>query len=302
MNPDLELPPVTRRRRSLITVMSASALVIAGGAATLLATSTTATAASSADLSLVQTISGSSTSGETVDTIRVHNAGSATANHINISVFTKSTSNFILTASHSGTCETGPPPPGYLGMTNCQLGSLAKGGTVSEVLTFTGQVGVAFSNFAGVGDASPSDPNLKNNSSTVNSWFGPRADLALSGTAKTGTKHGTAKAVTTILNRGPNNASALQAIVEIKSAGFQGVTVSGTPLSSCQIIPPSSGNDSAVSCVTDSLATHKKWILTFHYSGANGATLRMKTTTSANNPADPATANNTMTRTTHLKS
>jgi hypothetical protein len=302
MNSDLELQPVIHRRgRSLIAVISSSALVIAGGAAILLATSAPAAAASSADVSLVQTISGGSTSGATVDTIRVHNAGSATANNTNISVLTKSTSNFILTSSHSGVCETAQPPSGYLGFVNCQLGSLAKGKTATEVLNFTGQVGVAFSNFATVGDSSPTDPSLKNNSSTVTSYFGPRADLALSGTAKPGTKSGTATAVTTILNRGPNNAAALQAIVEIKSTGYKSVKVTATPLSSCQIIPAASGDNAAVSCVTDSLAAHKRWVLTFSYSGTTRTTLAMKTTTSATSPADPVKRNNTMNRTTTFK-
>ena len=124
----------------------------------------------------------------------------------------------------------------------------------------------------------------------------------MGGTAKTGTHSGKASAVTTVVNRGPNTAHALQLIVEIKSTGFQGSSVSATPLSSCQTIPPSSGNDGAISCVLDTLNTGGKWVLTFKYSGAAGAHITMKSTVSANTPADPASTNNHMTRETHFKS
>jgi hypothetical protein len=108
--------------------------------------------------------------------------------------------------------------------------------------------------------------------------------------------------VTTVVNRGPNTAKALQLIVEIKSTGWKGVTATATPLSSCQTIPPASGYDGAVSCVTDSLGTAAKWVLKFSYTGKKEAALTMKSTVSANTPADPVSTNNHLTKTTHMKS
>jgi hypothetical protein len=293
----------TPLRRFLAAATSVAALVLGSTAALLVVTGGSAAASPAAvDLSVTQRISGSSTTGQTVDTLTIHNAGPSTANHVNLTMLLKSTSNFILTSTNHGTCETEPPPSGYLGLTTCQVGSMARGATVVETVKFTGQVGVAFSNFATVGEASPGDRKLSNNSNTKSSWFGPRADLAVGGTSKPGKNSGRATAVTTVVNHGPNAAKALQLIVEIKSAGLQGDTVSATPLSSCQTIPPSSGNDGAVSCVTDSLGTGKKWVLTFKYSGAAGARLTMTTNVSANTPADPVSTNNHMTRKTRFKS
>ena len=293
----------TPGRRSLAAATSVAALVLGSTAAVLALTGGTASASpSTVDLSLTQRISGSSTSGQTVDTVTIHNAGPSTANHVNVTMLQKSTTNFILTSANRGTCETEPPPTGYVGLTTCQLGAMASGATVVETMKFTGQVGVAFSNFATVGDSSPGDTKLSNNSNTKSTWFGPRADLLVGGTAQTGTHSGKASAVTTVVNRGPNNANALQLIVEIKSTGYQSVHVTATPLSSCQTIPPSSGNDGAVSCVLDSLGTGHKWVLTFKYTGAPGARITMTTTVSANSPADPVSTNNHMVRQTRFKS
>jgi large repetitive protein len=293
----------TSRKRSLIAAVSTGAMALVGMAAVVAVTGGSASAATSnADVSVKQRISGGSSNGQTVDTLTIHNAGPSTANNVNLTMLQKSSSNFILTSANHGTCETEPPPTGYLGLATCQFGALASGATVVETITFTGQTGRAFSNYATVGVSSPVDLTLANNSNTVSSYFGPRADLGLSGTAAPGTKSGTAKAVTTVTNHGPNTAKALQLIVEITSTGWKGVTVSATPLSSCQIIPPASGYNGAVSCVTDALGTGKKWVLTFSYTGAKGAALTMKTTTSANTPADPKLSNNTMTKTTHMTS
>jgi hypothetical protein len=293
----------TSRKRSFVAVVSTGAITLVGTAALVAVMGGSASAVSSnADVSVRQHISGGSSNGQTVDTLTIHNAGPSTANNVNVTMLLKSSSNFILTSTNRGTCETEPPPSGYLGLTTCQVGTLASGTSVVETVKFTGQTGMAFSNYATVGVSSPVDLKLTNNSSTVSTYFGPRADLGLSGTAKPGTKAGTAKAVTTVLNRGPNTAKALQLIVEIKSTGWKGVNVSATPLSSCQTIPPSSGYDGAVSCVTDSLGTGAKWVLTFSYTGEKGVALKMVSTVSANTPADPVSTNNHLTKNTHMKS
>ena len=290
----------TSRKHSMVAtgvmaiVATAAAVAVMGGSAS--------AASSSADVSMRQHISGGSSNGQTVDTITIHNAGPSTANNVALTMLQKSTSNFILTSTNHGTCETEPPPSGYLGLATCQFGAFASGASVVETVTFTGQTGVAFSNYATVGVSGPSDPKLTNNSSTVSTYFGPRADLTVHGTAAPGTKSGTAKAVTTVFNRGPNMAKALQLIVEIKSAGLKGVTATATPLSSCQTIPAATGYDGAISCVTDSLATGAKWVLKFSYAGRKGAALTMKSTVSANTPADPVSKNNHLTKKTTMKS
>ena len=54
--------------------------------------------------------------------------------------------------------------------------------------------------------------------------------------------------------------------------------------------------------MTDTLNTGGKWVLTFKLTGAAGAHITMKTTVSANTPADPVSTNNHMTRVTKFKS
>lgn len=293
---------VRPKRRALISVVSSVALLGAGAAALVLAGGGSASAVSTADLSLSQSISGSSTAGTTLVNVTVHNAGSSTATGVSLSVFLKSTSTTIGTHASFGTCSFAPPPTGFLGFSTCSLGSIASGASVKETFTYSGNQGKAFSNFATVGLNGPADPNYKNNSSTISSWFGPRADLAISGTAGPGTTAGSGVASTTVVNHGPNTANALQLITEIKSTGIKGVTVSASPVSSCQIIPPASGYNMAVSCVTNALAIGQKWVLSYKYSGAKGAAITEVSHVTANNPIDPVTTNNSMTKTTTLHS
>jgi hypothetical protein len=153
-----------------------------------------------------------------------------------------------------------------------------------------------------VGELSPADPTWSNNTSTKSSYYGPRADLALAETAAPGTASGKAKAVSTVTNHGPNTANALQMIVEIKSSGYHSVAATGNISTSCQFIPPATGYNRAVSCVTNSLGTGKQWIVTFNYTGTAGTSLTIKTSVSANSPPDPVTTNNSRTKSTTYKS
>jgi hypothetical protein len=95
-----------RHNRSIFAaVLVLGALVVTG-----LMQAGSAHAAGSANLSVSQAFSGSSTSGKTVDTITIHNAGPDTATNINYSKFLATTSNVVTVTSNVGVCEFMPPP------------------------------------------------------------------------------------------------------------------------------------------------------------------------------------------------
>jgi len=259
-------------------------------------------AAGSANLSIRQAFSGSSTSGKTVDTVTIHNAGPDTATNINYSKFLATPSSVVTVTSNVGVCEFMPPPSSAWKLFDaCQVGSLAAGGNIVITVTWGGTAGVAFTSTVTVGSAIV-DPTSSNNISTASSWYGPRADLHLSQSGSIGSAPGKAKFVHTITNRGPNNANALQLIIEIKSSGSLSVGYSATPLSSCQTIPPATGFQHAVACTTNSIATGAKWTLTGTYTGPAGTSVTVKTTVSANNPADPVASDNSGTAATTFHS
>ena len=284
-------------RARLAAVSTAIALATLTAAALLTTTAGSAGAAGHPDLKITQHVSGSPQSGHTFDTITIKNNGSATASHVNVQMYTNTNSAFGDTFSGTGaTCEVMPAPPPWNYGTACQFSaSLAHGDSVSVKGDFSGTVGAKFTNLATVGEFQ-GDANLKDNSSQVTSWFGPRANLIVTGTAKTGTHTGHLTAVTTVVNRGPNTANALQELVEAKNVNAASATGSG----SCQVVPPASGFDFAFSCVRDSLAQGSAWKLTFNYSGPTGKTATMVTKVTALT-IDPFTKNNTITRRAKLK-
>jgi len=295
----LALTAHTRKQARYILVV---ALVLSALVTSVLWRPSAAHAAGSADLSVRQSFSGSSTSGKTVDTVRIHNGGPDTATNINYSKFLTTTSTFVTVTSNVGVCEFMPPPSNTWKLFDaCQVGSLAAGGTLVITVTWGGTAGVAFTSTVTVG-SSIVDPTSSNNISTAKSWYGPRADLHLSQSGSIGSTAGKAKFVHTITNRGPNNANALQLIIEIKSSGSLSVGYSATPLSSCQMIPPATGFQHAVACTTNSLATSAKWKLTGTYTGPAGTSVSVKTTVSANNPPDPVPADNSGTAATTFHS
>jgi hypothetical protein len=190
-----------------------------------------------------------------------------------------------------------PAPAGYSDATACQFsGSITAGHSASFKGDFSGPVGAKFTTLATVGEFQ-GDANVKDNSSTVTSWFGPRANLGVGGTAKPGTKTGHLTAVTTVVNRGPNTAENLQEVVEVKK--LNGALGSGSS-GSCQTVPPASGYDFAFSCVKNSLAQGGAWKITFDYTGHSGDTATMVTTVTSQTK-DPFTNNNKMTRTAKVK-
>lgn len=288
-----------KRARSVL----AAALVLGALVAMAFVRPGSTRAAGTADLSIRQAFSGSSSSGHTVDTITIHNAGPDSATNINYSKFLATTSSTYTVTSNKGVCEFMPPPSTAWKLFDaCQVGSLAAGADLVVTVTWGGTAGLAFTSTVTVGGSS-ADPTTANNKSTASSWFGPRADLKLSQTAAVGATTGKAKFVHTITNRGPNVANALQLIIEVKvSAGSVSAAYSATPLSSCQTIPPATGYQYAISCTTNSLATGAKWVLTGTYSGTPGATVTVKATVSANSPTDPVTSNNAVTSATTFHS
>jgi hypothetical protein len=268
------------------------AVLVLGALVPVLLQSGSARAAGSADLSVKQAFSGSSTSGKTVDTITIHNFGPDTATNINYSKFLATTSSVVTVTSNVGVCEFMPPPSSDWKLFDaCQVGTLAAGGNIVVTATWGGTAGVAFTSTVTVG-GSTVDPKNSNNISTASSWYGPRADLRLSQTASVGTTAGKAKFVHTIVNRGPNTAHALQLVIEVKVSGTFSAGYSATPLSSCQTIPPATGFNHAFACTTNTLATGAKWVLTGTYTGPAGGSVSVKATVSANSPADPVSSNN----------
>ena len=100
-----------------------------------------------------------------------------------------------------------------------------------------------------VGEGGPGDPSLANNSSTIHSFFGSRADLSLAQSATAGASAGKVTVTDSIRNNGPWTANHLQQVLEIKSPTFKKVTASSNlPGASCLFIPPASGYNAAVSC------------------------------------------------------
>lgn len=284
-----------RARRRAIPLL-VTALLLAGGAvAASIALTAPASAAGSADLSITQKFSGSATSGRTVDTVTLHNAGPDTATNINYSKFLATASGTVTVTSNVGVCEFMPPPATTWKLFDaCQVGSLAAGGNIVVTVTWGGTAGQAFTSTVTVG-SNVVDPTMSNNISTASSWFGPRADLSLSQSAVTGATSGKGNLTSITTNRGPNNANSLQLVSEIKtsSPGLSIVATSANLPTSCQTIPPASGFNFAVACTTNTLAANASWRITFAYTGAAGATVTVKSSVSAISPPDPNTSNNT---------
>jgi hypothetical protein len=266
----------------------------------------TAVAAGTSNLSVSQTTSDGSTSNETLVTIKVLNSGTSAASPIILSGLVNSTSSGVGIVAKSSTptskCVIQPAPVGFNFMYSCTTASIAAGGTWTLVLAFTGTAGAAFKNFVTVGESSPGDSNLANNKSTLNSWFGARADLALTQVVLRTTQAGTATVKDTVVNNGGWTAHNLQLVIEVKAAGSLSVTASSNLPTSCQIIPPAAGYNLAASCTTNTLAPGASWIVTFAHHGPAGNSLQQVGTVSENGVADPVGSNNSATTNTSYHS
>ncbi len=279
----------------------AAAMVLAAGAVggvTLSAGGGVAGASGTANLSVTQAVSNGTGSGNTIVTDSIHNSGPSTATNVVETALLKVNGGSVSYLTGNAQCEQLPAPSGWTFMFDCQLASLASGHTWSPKFSLTSTNGAPFTRFVSVGEGGPGDPSLANNASTMNSYFGSRADLALSQAATAGASAGKVTVTDSVVNHGPWTASNLQNVIEINSPAFSGVLAASNISAACQFIPPASGYNAAVSCTTASLAPGKTWTLTFSYSGGAGASLVQKGSVTALSPADPATANNTATTTT----
>jgi hypothetical protein len=292
---------MSRRRR----VVAAAALMAGTLLAGLLdASSAGASAAGSANLSLQQTPSNGASSGSTVDKVVVHNAGPDTANALDVTILvkTKSSLGLGLTSNLSTSCQQQPAPTGWTFLFNCQTSSLSAGSNWTLTETYSGTAGVAFTSFQSVGENNPGDPSLKNNSSTLKTYFGPAADLKLAQAVTPGTSSGAVTITDTAKNLGPWTANSLALVIEVNSPGFSNVEASSNLPTSCQFIPPASGFNVAASCTTSSLAPLKNWKVTLSYNGTPGGALEQVGNVTANNPPDPNSANSSATTNTNYAS
>jgi hypothetical protein len=286
------LTRLARSRRVLASALTLSALAAGAGLAAFAVDAGSAGAAATANLGITQSISGSSTSGSTIDTVKVTNAGPSTATGVSALLYMKSSISSYVVHNSGGTCEVSPAPAGFtIAVDSCQLGSIASGASATVVFTVSGTAGTAFTTTASVGSL-VADPSWTNNISNVSSYFGPRADLSLAQTAAVGATKGTATVVDTVTNNGPNTGNALQLVQEIKSAGYASVHATSNVSASCQMIPAASGYNRAFACTTNSLAKGATWKVTLAYTGTAGTALQVDSKVTANNPIDPVTSNN----------
>ena len=87
----------------------------------------------------------------------------------------------------------------------------------SPKFSLTSADGAAFTRIVSVGEGAPGDPSFANNSSTLNSYFGDRADLALRQSATAGASAGKVTITDSTVNHGPWTANSLQNVIEINS-------------------------------------------------------------------------------------
>jgi hypothetical protein len=290
-----------------LRIIAAATLVAGTLLAGVLDTSSAgASTTGAADLSLKQTPSNGTSSGSTIVNTVVHNAGPDTANGLDVTILVKTTSALglgVTSNNPSMICQQQPAPPGWAFMFNCQAPSLAAGSNWTLTETYSGTAGAAFTAFQSVGEGSPGDPSLSNNSSTLKTYFGPAADLKLTQAVTPGTSSGTVTITDTARNLGPWTANTLQLVIEINSPGFSGVNASSSLPASCQFIAPDPGFNAAASCTTsNSLAPLRNWTVTFTYTGTPGGSLEQVGTVTANNPPDPNSANSSATTNTNYAS
>jgi hypothetical protein len=295
--------PMTRIRaimaakRQLATVAVVGIGTVTGMA--LSSGSSAANAAGTANLSVSQTVSNGTAANNTTVTDHIFNAGPSSATNVVATALLKTNSGAVSYTTSNATCEQQPAPSGWSFMFTCQLPSLASGHTWQPKFSLTSTKGAPFTRFVSVGEGGPGDPSLANNSSTLSSFFGSEADLALTQSATAGSSAGKVTITDSARNRGPWTANHLQEVLEITSPTFRSVLASSNlPAASCLFIPPASGYNAAVSCSIGSLNPGAVWKLTFSYSGVAGGSLVQRGSISAISPSDPVSSNNTATTST----
>jgi Domain of unknown function DUF11 len=260
-----------------------------------------ASAPASANLSVAQSVSNGAAKNQTIITEHVHNAGPSTATNVETVALVKTNSHGLTYFVSSGSCAVEPAPPSWTDSFTCVEPSIRSGSTWEPKITITGTQGATLTQFLSVGAHSPADPSLANNSSTLNTYVGSEADLGLSQAVTAGKTAGNVTVTATVRNHGPWTANALQYVGEIKSAGFSSVHASGPGGSSCQFIPAAAGYNKAIACTFAAVAPGKPWVTKLAFTGKAKSGLVLKGSISANNPADPARANNTASTSTRYK-
>ncbi len=292
-----KMSAMTKTKRGLAAVAVAGLGAAAGMA--MIGGNAVASAGPTANLSVSQAVSNGSAANRTTVTDHIYNGGPSTAVNVVATALLKTNGGAVSYLTSNATCEQQPAPSGWSFMFTCQLASLPSGHTWQPKFTLTSTEGAPFTRFVSVGEGGPGDPSLANNSSTIHSFFGSRADLSLAQSATAGASAGKVTVTDSIRNNGPWTANHLQQVLEIKSPTFKKVTASSNlPGASCLFIPPASGYNAAVSCTKSSLTPGSLWKLTFAYTGSPGGSLVQRGTISASSPTDPVPGNNAVTTST----
>lgn len=281
-----------KRSLALITAVSAIA-----GFAVSDAGATSELRKATNNLTVRQYVADGSGSGHTKVLVDVKNTGLAASTVLVTGLLSTASSGVGIAASGSGwLCALQGAPAGYKVMYTCSLSSLPADATSRLTLDMSGTAGTTFTNFVSVGERSPGESTLSDNTNIITSWFGPRADLSVTQSAATAAA-GHVKITTRTFNRGPWTANNLQMVVEVKATGSLGASAtSSSPSAACQIIPPASGYNLAFSCtMSGSLAPRQSWVITVNHSGPAGGTVKIVSKTTAISPVDPNMANNTAT-------
>ena len=236
------------------------------------------TAASSADVSLVKTLTtaGPFTSGQTISyTIVVANAGPSTATNVQV---TDTPTNLTITNVSGGGCAALP----------CTIASLASGANVTITVTATITAAGAFDNSATASATEP-DPNPANN--TDNTGNGgttgtASADLGIVKTAPTPLLEQSQFDYTLVVtNHGPSTATGVT-VTDPLPANFTLATAT-----------PTQGSCSGTTTVTCNLGTIVNGgtaTITIHGTGHVAGTMT-NTATVSGNETDPVPANNSST-------
>jgi hypothetical protein len=257
------------------------------------------------NLTVTQQVTDGAASGHTKVLVDVKNAGGAASTVVVTGLLTTTSGGAGFFESGGGwTCALQGPPTGWKYMYTCTVSSLAANSTSRLTLDLSGTAGAGFTNFVSVGERSPGETSIGDNTNTVNSYFGPRADLRVTQSVGATASAGHVIVTTRTTNRGPWTAHNLQLVVEVKAAGtLSASATSSTPSAACQVIPPASGYNLAFSCnMNGSLAPGATWTIVVNHHGPAGNAVQIVSTTTAISPSDPVPANNTATSNTHYHS
>ena len=195
------------------------------------------TAGSSADISVVKTLTtgGPFTAGQSITyTLLVANAGPSTATTVQV---TDTPTNLTITSVSGGGCAALP----------CTIASLAAGADVTITVTATIDAAGAFDNAATVAATEP-DPNLGDNDDDTDNGgtASPSADVSIVKTLTPGGPYAAGDSITYTLlvaNAGPSTATSVQVTDTPTNLTITGVSGGGCAALPCTIAAIASGAD-----------------------------------------------------------